>query len=347
MNKPRRATGAKHGKAKRTQGQLPIFIYLSDVIRQYGSHRIPATSIFGGSPDDGEIQAQVSFGSFLAEKIASARIPLFDVHSLKLVFHSDLDEVLHYLRSTSDQEGTSSLGFELGRDYCIDAERLSAEINSIESLPCINWQKVEDKSVALPEHFIPKTPPVSSFLQLPNRFNGWDGEDPEKEPLSQEFLRCRLGEGRFEAITKYKYPYWAGPRAKWVGPSLPPFSPGAIAALYNRDDSERIYLFGKFNKRGDPALWLDWVVPEPPDSPNTKKKGRTAERNATWQLRLDEMFKSGPHKGKSHTSLCKELAKILEFEKPLSSNVKFDSVRIRSVTRDPGHRPKGRQRQIT
>ena len=345
MKKPTRTTGAKHGKAKTTHGQLPPFIYLSDVIKQYGSYRLPATGISGGGPGDGEIQAQASFGSFLAEKIASATIPLFDVHSLELIFDSDLDEVLHYLRSTSDQGTTSGIGFEVGRDYCIDAESLNAEINSIESLPRINWQTVEEKSAVLPDNVMPNTPLVSLYVPPPD---GWGG-DTERRPLTQEFLRYQREKGRFEATTKYMYPRWGGLRAKTLlGPTLPPFSPGANAARNGHEHSDRTYLVGKFNKRGDRALWLDWVVPGQTGGaigsggkePNTG----IATRNEKWQERLLAMFTSGPHKGKSHKALCEELARQLYLEKLPSDETEFKPELIRRATRDPGKRKPGGKR---
>lgn len=69
--------------------------------------------------------------------------------------------------------------------------------------------------------------------------------------------------------------------------------------------------------------------------------GDKSIRNAEWQRRLNEMYENGPHKGKSHSALCKKLADKINAAERGRSEPKVSANTIRRNTHDPGRRRPG------
>lgn len=343
MKLPTHTLEPRNGMKKKAQWQTPLFVYLSDVVQQYGSIRLPCSNRASGTLEDvSETQRRVAYRAFLAEKISSAQVPLFDVHSLELIVGSELEEILHDLRSSDGIKTGLEIGFEVGRDYCVDAERLNAEMKSVTSLPKFKCRPVGEHLSNHPTNISPNTPRLAFYK--PEIPSGWE---EQKRPVTLEFLRFRLETGRHKALAAYKPAPKTGPRSR---SSPKPKLPVAATATcdWGCDVTDKIYLVGKFNRKGEPALLLEWVVTELDGDANTSTKKLTSEanavRNAQWQEQLLAMFASGPDKGKSHKALCEVLARLLNDNKVPSDKTVIKSEQIRRVTRDPGKRKPGGKR---
>ena len=310
------------------------FIFLSDVLHEYGFGQVRLKT----SPENGsgvDVESELSFSAFLACEIEKYEICLFDVHSLKLVSGSELKEVLQFLKNLGDAD-TRSIAIESGRDYCLDRQKTIQVVRLIDcsmSTSVINKRKAhwrEAASAVIKREAEPlKNATVSEWA------------DPE-EPLSLEFLQLKLAEGRIAA--KREKDYCAipggGPAAKAAKrASVQDLPVGAVSPSDNRfivDDA--VYFAGKFNRKGLPALWMEF-----PEDKRARSR-QLMERDDDWQNKLKEMFLLHKAKGieRTHTELCIELAKVLNASRGLRGKEVNPST-IRTNTLNPsGKGPGGR-----
>lgn len=401
----------KPKKPPKTLRQLPPFVYLSNVLRQYAGDKLPYSSL---AVPSGKIGPKILLGSireFLYEKIASSDVVLFDVHSLELIPLWERDVVLQHLGAKNQSECFEGIGFSSGRDYCIDAEKLDAVLSPIRSIPPLSSQIII-RGETLPATDVPPTTPALSVVEEAEIESSWTAP----KPLSAEYLLNRRASGRYQALRDYVprifpraidknkhknsakndcsvsfvtakqgaehkdgmgleklFPQWgeiAGKRDDLTrSTALPMFVDliprrsiaRSVVELKTKKDKKHesafatepkttasyidseghLYLKGKFNIKGDPALWLDWVSAE-----KVTKISLLDQRKAVWQARLQQMYESGETQGWTHKALCIELAKRLKDELPPSelSRKSPSAGLIMRVTRDPGHRGPGGRR---
>lgn len=315
---------------------IPQFVYLSCVLQQYGSNRrVPVDAAKDSATE--KTAANMTFGTFLAQRIELGSVLLFDVHSLKLVTDDELDDVIQYLvHYTADSKHPLNVGIAAGLDYCVDAHRLSEEIQRTGSLPLLGYTPAIGNPKRLSRR-PPITPALSAYES--NDPSAW--EEP-KVPITSEFMAVQLANGRHQAATARTQPakVLANPKKSMSPPARDRTAyRGAVKA---KDWSltwgdTRSYLAGKFNIAGYPALLLEYNIQssEPVKTIGVRKHpegSRLALRAQGWLKRLREMYLAEPH-GKSHRQLCRLLADEINLASPLSSKTKTDERTIaREVT---------------
>lgn len=310
------------------QGAIPPFAFLSDVLLRYGSLEVR----FQGNSAQGNLDE--GFYSLLARKFNEREIPLFDVHTLKLVSGRELDEVISFLQNPENVNSTR-IAFESGRDYCMDWEatmRVLNDISKITSTLSENTGTARIKSVnsyTLVRNSDPKeTVYDANWLE-----ENWI--DAEIEQFGFERLRLMLAKGR-EVIERKKI---NEERLKSTGMGMKPQEQKELKPGVTSQSSE-IYssyanFTGKFNRDGMSALWFDTANIEWPAIGSDGDK-----KYSMWQTRLNEMYKKTP--GKTKTELCKELAANLHAEKRISDkSKKISAATIFRRTKDPGMRKRG------
>lgn len=179
------------------QGTIAPFIFLSNVLRDYGSCRVRLKR----SPENMngvEIESQISFGEFLADEVEKFEICLFDVHDLSVISGLELDEVIQYLRNLG-KPVADSIAIETGRDYCLDGQKIVQAVGSIKTtLPSSTTS-------------IRRTPTggaKSSLIKMgvePKKNENIDEWTGVNEPLSFEFLQLKLVQGRMAAKREKEY----------------------------------------------------------------------------------------------------------------------------------------------
>jgi hypothetical protein len=306
------------------------FIFLSDVLQEYGPCRVLLKSN-QENMNGAEVEVEISFGEFLAREVENFAICIFDVHDLSLISGLELGEVLQFLKNLG-KPGANSISLETGRDYCLDCQKTIQAVSLMNSTllsSTVRKPKATSRSVK------------STFIRMevePQKEQIVDEWAGEIEPLGLEFLQLKLVQGRMAAKREKEYGAHtgSGPAAQAAKrASMRGLSSGAISQtdnFFTRGNS--VYFTGKFNRNGYPALWLD---SSPNPSPPPKAKA-LSELRANLQNHLDEMFRREPEK--SHTTLCDDLAKKLN-ESRGQGQRPFKGVTIRRITDDPGHRPKG------
>lgn len=312
---------------------VPPFIFLSDVLHEYGFGQVRLmTSPENGS---GDVESELSFSAFLACEIEKYEICLFDVHSLKLVSGPELKEVLQFLKNLGDAD-TRSIAIESGRDYCLDRQKT---IQVVSLIDCSMSTSVINKRKA---HWREATSAVIKREAEPLKnatVSEWAGP---KEPLSLEFLQLMLAEGRIEAKREKDYcaTPGGGPAAKAAkrasAQNLPVGAVSPSDKPFIEDNS--IYFSGKFNRQGLPALWMEF-----PEDKRARSR-QLMERDDDWQNKLKDMFLLDKAKGieRTHTELCIELAKVLNASRGLRGKEVNPST-IRTNTLNPsGKGPGGR-----
>lgn len=326
-------------KNPKVKGIAHPFIFLSDVLQEYSVGRVRLKS----NPDlkGGEVvESEIRFSAFLAGEIEKYEICLFDVHSLTLVSGPELEEVIQFLKNLGKPD-TRSIAIESGRDYCLDRQKTIQAVSLIDcsmSISVINKQKALWREA---------TSDVIKRLAEPEKnvvINEWAGP---KEPLSMELLQLRLAEGRMAAkrekdscVSPGTGPAAnAAKRVSAQGLPLGAVSPSANPFI----EDNSMYFSGKFNRKGLPALWMEF-----PEDKRARSR-KLMERNDDWQNKLREMYLLDRSKGleRTHTELCFELAKALNASRRLREKEVNPST-IRTNTKNPsrkgpgGSRPKRR-----
>lgn len=333
-----------HGSRRGTKLEdLPPFVYLSCVLQQYGHFGKLAQSAADDS-DAGTAEPAVMFGSFLAELVKSAKVLLFDVHSLKLVTGDELEDVVEYLlHYTNDSRHPLNVGIAAGLDYCMDAHRLAKEIQGTGTL-----RRLEYRSPIGSTERPSKTQPVTPIVSVYSSDVDVEWEVP-KVPLTTEFIALQLAIGREQAARERASPPRVFPKPRKPA-ALQPRDRSEYRGATEPNDwsciwgSDQIYLVGKFNIAGDPALLLENDLPKKVGPRGHAAGSRLALRFEAWQARINAMYYSGPHKGKPHRTLSEELAKQLNAEMLPSSKKTISAEMIRRETFNPSSPEAGVQK---
>lgn len=310
------------------QRAVPPFIFLSDVLQDYGASKVP----MAGAGEDSQMPHGVSqqnfcdFGDFLAAKLESSEILLFDVHTLALISGLEMGEVVQYLRNRGSLE-PADIGIANGRDYYLDGERAMQAI-SLSNVP-----------TATPPTGIKKIPKLNADLLVAKRASGAikgelvDDWGAEREQISVEFMQSKLAEARAAAKRQQKSPSILAARAARKPTRLLPA--GAMAMLKKPNDYyDYFYSESKFNRSGLPALSLEDAMPKLPVSAQW-----LIDRTAEWQRLLNDMHLADGEK--SHTQLCDELAYRLYAKRGLRETKVVTSSTIRRLTKPPGNTKPG------
>jgi uncharacterized protein YggU (UPF0235/DUF167 family) len=307
---------------------LPAFVYLSAVLQQYAD----CGHLLRSGNDDSEPAA--IFGRFLAGLIKSGKVLVFDVHTLKLPKDGEWEDVIEYLQHYStDSRYPLNVGIAAGLDYCVDAHNLSLELVSTGCLPRLTYKSPVRKGKTASKA-IPKTPCVSIYK--PDKPSGWE---EKKVPLTKEFITLQLASGRHQSLRKKGNPLESLKKPEDQLVYAPRELNEYCGAVQPKDwshtvGSERIYLAGKFNAVGDPALLLDdkLVGVGPRNHPVGSK---LALRYEGWRQRLKAMYSAGPFAGKTHEELSDLLAKQLELEtSPFSKGKKAKLISGKTIRRE-------------
>lgn len=305
-------------------GTAAPFIYLSDVLRDYGAYMVPTEGNGQGTQTShGDLdEASTDFGRFLAAKIESTDILLFDVHTLTLISGQEMGEVLKYLRNRRSIEPTD-IGIESGRDYCLEAERTIQAITEINA-PAPAHQLRNRKKAARNETSAKLTP--NSGAARTAFEEEWVND---RELISVEAMQLKLGVARAIVEREKKYPSMLGARAAARKPVVE-VPAGATVLKRSTDWSDYVHTANKFNSSGLPALSLGAAAADTSGS----MQGLD-EKHTEWQELLKSMYREDPEQ--SHTALCKKLAMRLNKD----STKKVSMSTIRRNTRDPGKRKAG------
>lgn len=285
---------------------------------------------------------------FLAEKIASCEVLVFDVYRLDLIPNFERHRLIAHLQDKDINKCYAGLGFAFGVDYCLDQEGLHAVLDRYAAPRLV-------RPVIPLGYTVPAVvgPPQSPAISVHNEAPAEDDDEIDEDRVSREKAlfkaQClvKIQRARLDA----KHRYLSGPgrgslveRQKKIENLRVATSVNAKSYKYQ---SQYFYLEGKFNVNGDPAVWLDAERDgQVTEDKNLLRKIKTQQRNEGWQSELKRMYESGPHKGKSHKDLCEALAKDLK-EKRRPSDLRkkeTSSERIRRVTLDPGEREPGGRR---
>lgn len=340
---------------KKQLKQRPAFVYLSDVLQQYAGKG----NLLRLDNDDSEPEA--IFGRFLARLIKSGTVLLFDVHTLKLAENNEVADITEYLQHYSaDVNHPLNVGISYGLDFCVDADRLSVEVKRTGKLPRLECRSVLARLKPTSKKF-PVTPAVSVDTSL----------DPDswslgcKVAVPPTFIEFQLSKGRHEdAMTRANLSVTTGRKIlrRKGKPETPTTSQPRDCSEYRGAKKQEYfpydgwddwyYLIGKFNFSGHPALFLENVEvfdPQKTVGPRKHPAGsKLAKRAEELQQQLDALYLSGPHKEKSHRTLCEILAEQRKIQSPLSRNGKgvksISADTIRRETTDPGKRKRGGSR---
>ena len=332
----------------------PAFVYLSDVLQQYAGKG----NLLRLDNDDSEPEA--IFGRFLAGLIKSGTVLLFDVHTLKLAEKDEVADITEYLQHYSaDTKHPLNVGIAYGLDFCVDADRLSDEVKRTGRLPRLERRSVLTRSKSTSKRF-PVTPAVSVDTAV----------DPDLWPrdckvaVPPTFIEFQLSKGRHEDAMTRANLLVTGRKIlrRRVKPEIPTTSQSRDCSEYRGAKRQEYfpydgwddwyYLIGKFNFSGQPALFLEDVEvfdPQKTVGPRKHPAGsKLAKRAEELQQELDALYSSGPHKEKSHRTLCEILAEQRKIQNPLPRNGKgvksISADTIRRETADPGKRNRGGSR---
>jgi hypothetical protein len=322
---------------------LPSFVYLSAVFKQYGKYCVPQPHLTLNSLV-GEGEPTKTFCQFLAEQIGEAKVLVFDVYSLKLIGAEETKRLLFYLRSyTNSAEHPLNFGLSCGLDYCLDAVRLHEAIFGVGAYPPLEWKSVMDHEKMPDAECWLKTPPIAIFSDD----SGW-GVEEDAVAISLDHILLAIAQGRIQA-SRNSSPVGKG--AKTQPSKVKDHSEyfGATEQVVSNFNSNWLYLSGKFNWSGYSALFLEQAAEpvKPPVSVGPRRyiEGtKLAERNAKWQDQLNDMYKTGIDMGKPHAVLCQLLADKLNRARPPSVKKEISATTIRRDTYDPGKRKPGGRR---
>lgn len=313
------------GKGQRA---TPPFIFLSDVLQDYGSckFRSDETAVDPQHYGDASKQVAVTLGGYLADKIEKTEVLLFDVHSLKLISGLELKEVLEYLRRLG-QSNATDIGIEHGRDYCLDGERAMQAIWQVIGNTPPRRSGKRKLSVLSAK---PLTPASEADPRREDKIECWGFET---EYFSVEAMQLKLAEARVVARREKAYPSPLAARAS-ANKKVHALPPGAtVPSQKFAGQGTYFYSIETFNREGLPALSLDAAVLTRPPRPSEKN-----ERNAKWQSLLKSMYLLD--KEKSHTALCEKLAIRLNNDRGRGDG-EVTAATIRRNTEDPGKRSVG------
>lgn len=322
-------------------------MYLSDVLRQYAKRRFPLAK----SDEEDPPKQRANRGTvreFLAEKIASCEVLVFDVYRLDLIPNFERYRLVAHLQDKDINKCYAGLGFAFGVDYCLDQEGLHAVLDRYAAPRSI-------RPVIPLGYTVPAVvgPPQSPAISVHNEAPAEDDDEIDEDRVSREKAlfkaQClvKIQRARLDA----KHRYLSGPgrgslveRQKKIENLRVATSVNAKSYKYQ---SQYFYLEGKFNVDGNPAVWLDTERDvQAVEDKKLQQKIETQQRNENWQRDLERMYESGPHNGKSHKDLCEALAKDIKEKQPPSKmgEKEISSGLIRRVTRDPGERKPGGRR---
>jgi hypothetical protein len=274
------------------QRAVPPFIFLSDVLQDYGASKVPKAGAWEDSQTPHGVSQQnfFDFGNFLAAKLESSEILLFDVHTLKLIPDLEMQEVLHYLRSRGSSE-PADIGIENGRDYCLDGEKTMQAISQCNVTK--PTRQARSKKISKPN----ANDSIVNLESGATKGTTLDDWGADRELISVEFMQLRLTEARAAVKRQQKSSSILAARAA-ARKSARQMPVGATALSKKPNDYfDHFYSASRFNRSGLPALSLDAATPKAPGG----GQGLT-ERNAEWQRRLKDMYLAD--KEKSHVELC-------------------------------------------
>jgi len=339
MKEPKGNTETTEYKVARNDKRPLPFIYLSTALRKYSSKWYYLKSDNGAAAR----RKATAFGPFLGKAIEEYSVLIFDACSLRLLDFLEQNEVTQALLDSGKTGFPIGIGLELGRDYCLDRDKLEQIIRSSRSIqpPQMNKAMSPPEFLCLPEVGIAPPPPSSES-------DDWGTDAGETEPptvISLDEQTFKLLEGRLKSPPtprqmkfnlKYARDEERNKERKTAATKLP------ARPIFSE---EHLYLTGKMNREGRPVLFLgnlDEVRATTfadSDSATLPKQLRFKERNDRWQRKLNEMYRSDPPK--SHTQLCKDLAKEIDSS---FAEKHVCAATIQKITHDPGHRSPGGRR---
>ena len=286
---------------------------------------------------------------FLAEKIDTCEVLVFDVYRLDLIPNFERYRLVSHLQDKDLDKCYAGLEFAFGIDYCLDEEGLRAVLDRY-ALPRLVVRPVISLGCTVPAVV---GPPQSPAISVHNKALAEDDDEMDEDRVLREKAlfrtecQVRLERCRLNAKHQYFVSPGRGNLASWQKKIENLRVATSVNAKRYKDRSQYFYLEGKFNVDGDPAVWLDAERDvQAVEDKRLRQKIETQQRYEGWRRELERMYESGPHKGKSHKDLCEALAKDLkEKRRPSELGKKeISSERIRRVTSDPGEREPGGRR---
>lgn len=290
------------------------FIYISTALRIHG-----VCGYYSGPSDNESLRTKsVVFRLFLAKLIETRVIQVFDVFNLDPICLLEREELVNSLNAGIHESHSIWRTVELGRDYCLDREKLGQAISAVRTC------HIPEAKISFPTQLPISVAPSLTQAEIDD---DWRWDDPQVA-LCYDRQMAKLISGRLS--NRDPSPIALLHKHKWTLDEAASILPTSFPADY-------LYLSGKMNRAGKPAVFLcNLHELNEPSAPLSSKAQAKEGRNNNWQRRLDEMHRQVGNKQKSHGTLCDELANELNTSLVSKQNgKKISGGTIRTVTRSP------------